>query len=66
MAVTRRETVIRQLESMPDNYLDEVSDFLQFLQTRIGRDGLATAVASESSLRKDWLRPEEDEAWKDL
>ena len=24
------------------------------------------ALASESSLKKDWLRPEEDEAWADL
>lgn len=23
-------------------------------------------LMSESSLAKDWLRPEEDEAWKDL
>ena len=23
-------------------------------------------TASESSLAKDWLRPEEDEVWKDL
>jgi hypothetical protein len=27
---------------------------------------LDTAIASESSLRKDWLRPEEYEAWQDL
>ncbi len=25
-----------------------------------------TALASESSLKKDWLRHEEDEAWADL
>jgi hypothetical protein len=25
-----------------------------------------TAIASESSLKKDWLRPEEDEAWLNL
>jgi len=24
------------------------------------------ALVSEMSLKKDWLRPEEDEAWKDL
>jgi len=27
---------------------------------------LRTARASESSLEKDWRRPEEDEAWKKL
>jgi hypothetical protein len=25
-----------------------------------------TALLSESSLAKDWLKPEEDEAWKNL
>jgi hypothetical protein len=27
---------------------------------------IATAIASESSLEKDWLRPDEAEAWRDL
>lgn len=27
---------------------------------------LSISVLSESSLAKDWLRPEEDEAWRDL
>lgn len=27
---------------------------------------LGTAIASESALKKDWLRKEEDEAWRDL
>ena len=26
----------------------------------------ATALLSEKSLAKEWLNPEEDEAWKDL
>ena len=28
--------------------------------------GLETALASEAVLARDWLLPEEDEAWKDL
>jgi hypothetical protein len=27
---------------------------------------LDTAIASESSLKKDWLLPEEDKAWQSL
>jgi len=27
---------------------------------------LGTAIASESSLKKDWLKLEEDEAWQSL
>ncbi len=30
------------------------------------RAGLSTAIASESSLRKDWLKPEEEKAWRRL
>ena len=29
-------------------------------------EGMETAIASETSLRKDWLKAEEDEAWQDL
>jgi hypothetical protein len=29
-------------------------------------EGRRCALLSESSLKKDWLRPEEDEAWKEL
>ena len=29
-------------------------------------DAVLTAFASEKSLSKDWLKKEEDEAWKDL
>jgi hypothetical protein len=30
------------------------------------RANIDTAVMSESTLKKDWFRPEEDEAWRDL
>jgi len=29
-------------------------------------EGTETYLLSESALAKDWLRPEEDEAWQDL
>ncbi len=29
-------------------------------------EGVETYLLSESALAKDWLRPEEDEAWRDL
>ncbi len=30
------------------------------------KEGMGTAIASETSLRKDWLKAEEDDAWQDL
>jgi len=64
--MTKRESLLKEIDRVPDSVLDEVADFVRFLQAAVARDGMATAVASESSLRKDWLRPEEDEAWQDL
>ena len=63
--MTRRESLLKEIDDVPDSVLDEVADFVHFLKARIVRDGMATAVASESSLKKDWLRPEEDETWQE-
>jgi len=35
-------------------------------RTNAGNDNLFTHFASEKSLAKDWLSPEEDDAWKNL
>ncbi|HUS88974.1 MAG TPA: hypothetical protein VMW91_06335 [Desulfosporosinus sp.] len=41
-------------------------DFVRFLKTRAAQGKLDTALLSENVLGKDWLRPEEDEEWRDL
>ncbi len=46
--------------------LAEVVDFIKFLQLKMVKDRFEITFASESSLSKDWLKPEEDEAWKSL
>jgi hypothetical protein len=50
----------------PEPFLDEVLDFVHFLKTKIIREGIANAIDSESSLKKDWLKSEEDESWQNL
>ena len=64
--MTNRTVLIQEIEKFPEPLLDEVMDFVQFLKAKSIRQGVYTAVASESSLRKDWLCAEEDEAWGDL
>ena len=66
MAVTRAQ-VEEQLRRLSPEQLDTVYDFVSFLAERRSASGsLATMLASESVLRRDWDRPEEDAAWSDL
>ena len=64
--MTKKEILIQEIEQVPESYLDEVLDFVHFLKSKIIREKLDTAIASESSLSKDWLLPEEDTAWQSL
>jgi len=64
--MSKKELLSSELEEIPEPLLDEVLDFVRFLKTKIAKERLDIALASESSLRKDWLKPEEDEAWKSL
>lgn len=64
--LSTRDVLLAELRDCPDPLLDEVVDFVRFLKSKTGRDHLETAFLSESVLQKDWLRPEEDQAWRDL
>ncbi|MCD6093526.1 MAG: DUF2281 domain-containing protein [Candidatus Omnitrophica bacterium] len=61
-----KELIAKEIENVPESYLIEVLDFIQFLETKTLEQRRELPLASETSLKKDWLRPEEDEAWKDL
>ena len=64
--MSKKELLIHEIEQVPDFLLDEVIDFVHFLKTKAITEKLDTAIASESSLKKDWLKPEEDKAWQNL
>jgi hypothetical protein len=52
---------------LPPEKLDVVLDFVSYLAERQpNSEALETMLASEAVLRRDWDRPEEDEAWHDL
>ncbi|MDY6820386.1 MAG: DUF2281 domain-containing protein [Deferribacterota bacterium] len=61
-----KELILKEIENIPEKYLAEVLDFIRFLETKALEEGNRTAIASETSLKKDWLRHKEDEAWQDL
>lgn len=64
--MSKKEILISEIEQVPEPFLDEVLDFVQFLKSKILKERLDIAIASESSLKKDWLKSEEDEAWQSL
>ncbi len=61
-----KELIVKEIKNLPEFCLREILDFIHFLETKIVEKKSETAIASESALKKDWLRPEEDDAWKDL
>lgn len=64
--MTIKEKLLQEIEKVPESLLQEVLDFIQFLQNKRQQEKLEITLLSESSLQKDWLKPEEDEAWQDL
>ena len=64
--MSKKELLLKEIEEISEPILDEVIDFIQFLKTKTMQENLSITIASESALRKDWLRPEEDEAWQGL
>ncbi len=64
--VAKKELILHEMEQVPESFLDEILDFIHFLKAKAMKEKLEAAIASESSLKKDWLREEEDRAWQDL
>ncbi|RUR85152.1 DUF2281 domain-containing protein [Chlorogloeopsis fritschii PCC 9212] len=58
--------LLKEIEQALEFLLVEVLDFIQFLKAKYLEEKIEISILSESSLEKDWLKPEEDEAWQDL
>jgi hypothetical protein len=65
-AMTTKEAILKAMEDLPEEYLDELASYAERLRRRTAVESSPAALASERTLAKDWLRPEEDEAWRDL
>jgi hypothetical protein len=64
--MSKKDILLKEIEQVPEPYLDEVLDFIRFLKTKNVKERMHITIASETSLAKDWLKPEEDEAWQNL
>ncbi len=58
--------LFKEIENLPDHFKNELFDYIQYLKNKAAKEKHDLAIISESSLNKDWLKPEEDEAWSDL
>jgi len=59
-----KKVLLDEINSIQEEQvLMEILDFVRFLKSKPDMD---TYLAGYSSLAKDWLTPEEDEAWQDL
>ena len=64
--MSARDELRDEIEGVPEPLAAEILDFMRFLKARAAAERFELALVSEPALRKDWLRPEEDEAWRDL
>ncbi len=65
-AMEVKELIAKEIENVPEPYLIEILDFIRFLETKALEQRMELTLASETSLKKGWLKPDEDESWKDL
>lgn len=56
----------KEIEALPPELADEVYDYINYLKRKQVKEKMQNALLSESSLGKDWLSAEEDEAWRNL
>lgn len=64
--MTIKDKLIEELETLPEAMVAELLEHARVLRQGNGSGARETALAAEQSLARDWLRPEEDEAWNDL
>jgi hypothetical protein len=61
-----KETLHNEIDALPEEFTEEVYDFLTFLKRKRVKEIMEATLLSESSLKKDWLCAEEDDAWQTL
>ncbi|MGP1383023.1 MAG: DUF2281 domain-containing protein [Thainema sp.] len=64
--MTIKDLILQELEKAPEDVLTTVLSFIQFLNMTQAQEKFETALLSESALNKDWLLPDEEEAWQHL
>lgn len=67
MNLATKEQLIEKIEQASESTLQEVLDFLLFLEFKeTQKADLEISCLSEASLAEDWLSSAEDKAWEHL
>ena len=61
-----KQALVNEIELLPQNLVDEIFHYVMFLKQIKSNKASDLTLASEHAFAKEWLLPEEDEAWKDL
>lgn len=59
-----KQMIEQLLSQAPENKLDTILAFVKFVL--LENEDVNNSLLSEPSLKKDWLRMEEDSAWQNL
>jgi hypothetical protein len=62
----KRNILIKEIEYILDQYLDYILTFVEFIKINRIKEKIDISLMSESSLKKDWLKREEEKAWQNL
>ena len=65
--MANREQIIKRIEELPEELVDEISDFVEFVTARHADSDFDFVVARtmQDSMDKVWDNPE-DEVWNDV
>jgi len=68
MILENKKKIESYLEHLPDKYVNEIVEYLNFLDFKSKTENTDTSsmLLSEDALAKEWLTPEEDKAWEHL
>jgi len=64
--VSNKQALVNEIESLPSDLVDEIFNYVLSIKQLKLKPVSDISLASEQTLAKDWLLPEEDAAWGHL
>ncbi len=64
--MNKKQILVSSLNDLPDNLVDEVIDFVNYIQFKSINTQKETMLITQNILANDWLKPEEEKAWQNL